>query len=315
MKHRTLRAAVVAAVIACVGLTGAWAQRGPGGATVDTSSVKTKWTDVAYATKSSAEKLDIYLPNTGSGPFPCIIVIHGGAFQIGDKNGPELASAIAGLGDGWAVVSINYRLSGEAKWPAQINDVKAAIRFLRANAAKYHLDPDRFAAWGSSAGGNLAALAGTSGGVAALQDSSLGNTGVSDAVQAVVDQYGPIDFTAMDAQFKTSGISGQVHNSASSPESALFGTIITSVPDLVKQANPTTYVTADDPPFFIQHGSADNLIPTQQSVDFAAALAKVIGKDKVTLGIIQGAGHGTAEFSTTANVKKVFAFLDSVLKK
>jgi acetyl esterase/lipase len=313
MNRLAMKVMALAVVLAALCMPAAWAQLGPG-APVDTSSIARKWIDIAYASKSNAEKLDVYLPNSGDGPFPCIIVIHGGAFKMGDKSGPELASAIKGLANGYGVASINYRLSGEAKWPAQINDVKAAIRFLRANAAGYRLNPDRFAVWGSSAGGHLAALAGTSGSVAALQDGALGNPGVSDSVQAVIDMFGPVNFLAMDEQFKAAGVAGQVHNTADSPESALFGKQLTLVPELVRQANPETYISTDDPPFFIQHGSADKLIPTQQSVDLQAALAKTLGKEKVTFEVINGAGHGTADFSTDANIRKVFAFLDKVMK-
>jgi len=263
---------------------------------------------------SAAQKLDIYLPNSGTGPFPVIVSIHGGAFKGGDKNGAELASALKGLDSGYAVVSLNYRLSGEAIWPAQINDVKAAVRFIRANAAKYRLNPDRIAAWGGSAGGHLAALLGTSGGVEELQDDSLGNAGVSDRVQAVVDMFGPINFLTMDEQFTKAGVAGQVHNTAESPESALMGKALTLVPDLVKQANPETYIDANDPPFFIQHGTADVLIPSQQSVDFAAALRKVLGTKKVSIELLAGAGHAGAAFFTDANIAKVMAFLDTYLE-
>jgi len=109
---------------------------GPGGAAVDTSTIKQKWIDVAYADKSAAQKLDVYLPNDGTGPFPVIIAIHGGAFKSGDKSG-ELGYLQEALTRGYAVVSVNYRLSGEGIFPAQINDVKAAIRFVKANASKY----------------------------------------------------------------------------------------------------------------------------------------------------------------------------------
>ncbi|MEI8200164.1 MAG: alpha/beta hydrolase [Eubacteriales bacterium] len=284
-----------------------------GGASVDTSSITQKWLDVAYASVSDAEKMDIYLPNDGTGPFPVIIAIHGGAFMSGDKTG-ELAYLTQALKSGYAVVSINYRLSGEAIFPAAINDVKAAIRFLRANADTYNLDTDKMATWGGSAGGNLAALAATSGGVTALQDDTLGNAGQSDAVQACIDWFGPINFTTMDDQFTASGIAGQVHNTADSPESAYLGALITSVPDLVAACNPETYITKDDPAFFIQHGTADILIPTQQSIDFAAKLTAVLGADKVTYESLEGAGHGDAAFTTTENVAKAIAFLDSVLK-
>lgn len=284
-----------------------------GGAAVDTSFVTQKWLDVAYATVSDSEKLDIYLPNEGTGPFPVIVAIHGGAFMGGDKTG-ELAYLSQALDAGYAVVSINYRLSGEAIFPAAINDVKAAIRFLRANAATYNLNTDKLATWGGSAGGNLASLAATSGGVTALQDDSLGNADQSDAVQACIDWYGPINFDVMDDQFTASGVAGQVHNTADSPESAYLGALITTVPDLVAACNPETYITKDDPAFFIQHGTADVMIPTQQSIDFAANLTKVLGADKVTYESLEGAGHADAAFTTTENVAKALAFLDSVLK-
>lgn len=314
MRKGFLRAIIAAGALAAVIMPAAWAQRGGAGAAVDTSTIKTKWLDVAYASVSAAQKLDIYLPNTGTGPFPVIVSIHGGAFKSGDKNGPELASALKGLDGGYAVVSLNYRLSGEAIWPAQIHDVKAAVRFIRANAAKYQLNPDRIAAWGGSAGAHLAALLGTSGGVKELQNDSLGNAGVSDRVQAVVDMFGPINFLTMDEQFANAGVAGQVHNTADSPESALMGKQITLVPGLVKQANPETYIDANDPPFFIQHGTADVMIPSQQSVDFAAALQKVLGTKKVSLELLAGAGHAGAAFFTDANIAKVMAFLDAHLK-
>ena len=125
------------------------AQPGPGAKNQD---IKNKFLDIAYADKSKAEKLDIYLPNEGKGPFPVIIFIHGGAFMFGDKADDQVNPALEGVKRGYAVVSVNYRMSGEAVFPAAIQDVKAAIRFVRANAAKYHLDPKRIASFGNSAG-------------------------------------------------------------------------------------------------------------------------------------------------------------------
>jgi acetyl esterase/lipase len=244
----------------------------PGGqSSLDTSSITKKWTDVSYASKSTAQKLDIYLPETGEGPFPVIISVHGGAFKSGDKASSELTPMLEGLNRGYAVVSVNYRLSSEAVFPAQINDIKAAIQFLRANASTYKLDINNFAIWGGSAGGSLAALAGTSGGVSDLVDSSLGNTNQSDKVQAVVDWFGPIYFSTMDAEFATLGqtpVMGST-SSSSSPESAYLGKTVgtTEAELLVKNASPQTYISADDPAFYIQHGTADRNIPITQSVN------------------------------------------------
>jgi acetyl esterase/lipase len=299
-----------------------FAQRAPGGAggpgaSVDTSWIKTKHVDLAYAAKSETQKLDLYLPNEGSGPFPLIIEIHGGAFMMGSKTsmaGPILEA----LKRGYAVASISYRLSGEALFPAAIQDVKAAIRFLRANAAQYKLNPAKFATWGGSAGGNLSALAGTSGGVAALADLSLGNPSVSDAVQATVDWYGPIYFSTMDAEFKALGQTPAmgVTSVATSAESKYIGKTVgtAEAEPLVAQASPQTYIDPKDPPFYIQHGTADRNIPITQSKNFADKLSQAIGANKVVFEILEGAGHGGSQFDAAANVAKIFDFLDKHLK-
>ena len=142
----------------------------------------------------------------------------------------------------------------------------------------------------------------------------MGNASQSSRVQAVVDWFGPINFLTMDAQFAASGIDGEVHNTPNSPESKLMGQLITKIPNKVKAANPETYITSDDPAFFIQHGTADTNIPTQQSVNLAAKLQKAIGSSKVTMEKLNGARHGDPAFSTTANVAKVLDFLDQYLK-
>ncbi len=250
--------------------------------------------------------MDIYIPENGNGPFPVIISIHGGAFMMGDKADGQLNPMLEGLKRGYAVVSINYRMSGEAIFPALVHDVKVAIRYVRANAAKYKLNPDKIAAWGGSAGGYLSAMAGTSGGIQSLEDLSLGNAAFSSKVQAVVDWFGPIDFLQMDPQLKASGKGKPDHSEANSPESKILGKQITLIPELVAMANPTTYISSDDPVFFIQHGSEDRLVPTEQSVNFAAALEKVLGKDKVYFEILKGANHGGPAFETAENLQKIF---------
>lgn len=290
--------------------------QGPQGgmAGADTSSIETKYLDLPYADASASQKLDIYLPNTGSGPFPVIVSIHGGAFLMGDKADGQLTPMLAGLDRGYAVVSINYRLSPEAKFPAQVNDVKAAIRFIRANAAEYNLDPGKIAAWGGSAGGYLAAMLGTTGGVTDLEDMSMGNSDQSSSVQAVVDWFGPISFLAMDEQYTASGTGPANHNAADSPESQLLGSALTEVPELVQASDPTTYITADDPPFLIEHGTEDANVPVEQSISFADALTKVLGAENVTLKLLEGAGHADPQFTTTENVNLVLDWLDAHLK-
>jgi len=296
------------------------------------ASVKNKFTDIAYATKSETQKLDIYLPNEGKGPFPMIIAFHGGGFYEGNKSRQYTAPMLQGLNHGYAVVTVDYRLSDEAKFPAAINDAKAAIRFIKVNAAQYNLNPNKIALWGSSAGGNLAALAGTTGGTNNCYDTSLGNANVLDNVTAVVDWYGPTNFCVMDKQFMESGIRDNVqgvhiYNIECSFPSRYLGQNISKVPDLCKQADPTNYITSECPPFLIQHGTLDSIIPTQQSVDLAAAITREIGQDKVILTLLNGAGHGGIPviflngtrhcgypFGTTENMDKVFAFLNKYMK-
>ncbi len=281
----------------------------------NTGNISRKWLDITYASKSPAQKLDIYLPESGDGPFPVILSIHGGAFKSGDKGDYQVVPMLEGVKRGYAVVSINYRLSGEAIAPAQINDVKAAVRWIRAKAKQYKFNPAKIAAWGGSAGGNLAALLGTSGEVKELEDLSQGNETQSSRVQAVVDWFGPTDFLKMDQQLKEGNVKNpQTHSIPNSPESELIGKNLVDAPDLVKKANPETYVTSDDPPFFIEHGRIDHLVPYQQSVTLAGKLESAIGKAKVILEILPENDHGGPGFTTPQNISKVFDFLDKYLK-
>jgi len=288
----------------------------PGGvmpAQMPETVAKPQYSDLAYASLSEAQKLDLYLP-AGAGPFPLIIAVHGGGFMMGDKASPD---AISGtdqlLAAGFAVASLNYRLSGEAVAPAQIQDVKAAVRFLRANAKTYHLNSEKIGAWGGSAGGSLAALLGTSCGVPELEGAELGNADQSSCVQAVVDWYGPVDFLQMDAQFAGTSCPAN-HNEASSPESKVLGGPVQENVEKAKLVSALTYVDANDPAFLIQHGTADCNVPPAQGQALCDALAQAIGKDHVTLTFIDGAGHGGAEFVDAANLQRIVDFFSQYLK-
>ena len=284
----------------------------PGGSATF-ASVDPTHTDLAYATVSETQKLDLYIPTTGTGPFPVVVMIHGGGFMFGDKSdGMGLTGVDQLLAAGYAVASINYRLSGEAQYPAQIHDAKASIRFLRANAEKFNLDPDHIGAWGASAGGNLVALLGTTCGELELEG-DLGNNDQSSCVQAVVDWFGPIDFLKMQEQFEGTGCSSTT-NDASSPESKLMGAAIQTIPDQVAKTNPMNYIDASDAPFFIENGTADCNIPPVQNKNLADALSASIGADKVTYVSLEGAGHGGTQFETAENLQLVISFLDQHLK-
>jgi len=282
---------------------------------LDVSFVKRKYLDVPYASISPAQKLDLFLPAEGEGPFPVLVQIHGGGFEMGDKRDAHLEPFLEGIKHGIAVATLNYRLSSEAAFPAAVEDVKAAVRWLRANQEKYYLDGKRIAACGGSAGGNLAAMLGTTGQTREFDNPALGNIDQSSSVQAVVDWFGPVDFYEMDAQLAASGFSREeFHSGEQSPETRYLGATVREVPELAQKANPATYIHPNVPPFLIQHGLDDFLVPCQQSVEFARLLANASSKENVTLELIKDAGHGDPKFETKENMEKVFQFLLNALK-
>lgn len=285
---------------------------------IDTSHIQRKWLDVAYAVQSPTQKLDIYLPPEGNGPFPVIMALHGGAWLMGDKRDTQQAPMLRGLEKGYAVVAINYRLSSEAIFPAQIHDCKAAVRWIRANARQYHLDPDHIAAWGASAGAHLASLVGTSAHIKELEDLSMGNPQESCRVQAVVDWCGPCEnFLRMDEEFLARGeIQAADHSLADSPESRLLGKRITEIPEQVAAASPMRYITPSVPYFLIQHGDLDQIVPIEQSIRFYTSLVETVGPEKAIFEILHGVRHhGDPLYETSENVERIFAFLDNHLRR
>lgn len=278
--------------------------------------------DVPYATRSAAQKLDIYMLAKRDKPCPVIMWMHPGGFHEGDKDGSAIAPlAIVNmiklvqpmLERGYAAVSINYRLSQEAIFPALMFDVKAAIRWIRANAATYNFNPNKVTAWGSSAGGYLAAMLATTGDVKELEDLSLGNPDQSSRVTAAVDWYGPTDFLLMDPQHIQLGQEAHVHDAAS-PESRLMGAAVTLVPDRCKAASPMTYIKPGNAPILIQQGTGDPIIPYPQSVMLAEQMSAAIGKENVFFELINNVGHADPVFFTLENVHKVLDFLDKYMK-
>jgi acetyl esterase/lipase len=239
--------------------------------------------ELAYVTDGhERQKLDLYVP-PGEGPFPLLVWVHGGAWRAGSKDHPP---ALPWLKRKVAVASVNYRLSQHAVFPAQIEDCKAAIRWLRANGANYHLDPNRLVVWGASAGGHLVALLGTTGDISKFDVGE--HLDQSSAVTAVVDWFGPTDFLRMNPMAGDLGTMD--HDAPDSPESLLIGGPVGENPDKVMRANPITYISSGDPPFLIMHGDKDPLVAHGQSVILLNALrdAGVTAE----LYTVKGAGHG-----------------------
>jgi acetyl esterase/lipase len=258
--------------------------------------------DLGYARAGTKSLLlDLYLPEHATRALPVIVWVHGGAFRMGSK---EDCPATWMVARGYAVASINYRLSQEALFPAQIQDCKAAIRWLRANAGHYGLDAQCIGAWGSSAGGHLVAMLGTAGHVREWESVG-GHQEFPSRVQAVCDFFGPTDFMQMDRAGSTMN-----HDAPDSPESQLVGGPIQEHPERVARANPITYITHDGPPFLILHGTKDPLVPFNQSELLYAALQQA--GVEVTFHPVENAGHG---FTGAEIDALVAAFFDHHLKE
>jgi acetyl esterase/lipase len=285
----------------------------------------TSYENVSYAKNSASQALDLYVPD-GDGPFPLVVLVHGGGFALGSKQMEIVQRMFFLREEGYAVASIDYRLSSEAIFPAAVSDAKAAVRHLRSNASSYNLDPDRFAIWGESAGAYLAVMA------AVLDDASLNgdatdNEGISSSVCALVDFYGPVRFNEMDGDFAALGVAEEdratpfgssVTNDDSSFESKFMGKNVGSISaDESAEADPIAYVeklSGSTLKAFIQHGDADANVPLTQSEKLAEALKKAVGDANVFYEVLPGASHQDAAFYAPGNLAKVKAFLDEALK-
>jgi acetyl esterase/lipase len=247
--------------------------------------------DLPYADNTNpAQRLDLYLPKTrvGEGPLPVIVFIHGGAWQAGSKAGGRGHLMPFVTRGRYAGVSVEYRLSREAQWPAQLHDCKAAIRWVKAHAREHRLDPNRIAVWGTSAGGHLVAMLGVTGEMKDLEGSLGRHTDQTSRVTCVADYFGPANLLTM-GDFPST----MKHNAADSPESKLIGGPPPDHPDKARAASPFFFVTKGDAPVFIAHGTADPLVPYNQSEVFARALREA--GVPVYLQTIEQGGHGGFE--------------------
>ncbi len=289
---------------------------------VDVSGVKRKWLDVPYAAQSPSQVLDIYLPEKGDGPFPTYFFIHGGAFIAGDKQDVQFLLAADGVNHGYAVVSLEYRKAFESKAPNALYDVKAALRFLRAHAAEYRLDPERFALGGDSAGAYYAVFAAATAGIPAFDGPDPAHAGQSSAVKAVVAQCGCYDTLRM---------APPPEEEAKAPKEFIPGTIPPNLmtlfiganprlfPDLAAWLDPLTYIGPGFPPTLVQVGRADAVVPCAESEKLAAVIRDRCGPENVRLEIHDGWNHCalnhivTPDWFMQENLDRVFAFLDGVL--
>ncbi len=265
--------------------------------------------DMDYAgTENPRQALDLYLPKghgKDSEALPLLVFIHGGGWAKGDKGGGGRQVTRFVESGNYAGASIGYRLTDEAPWPTQIHDCKAAIRWLRANAAEYGIDPDRIAVWGTSAGGHLVAMLGVSGDVPELEGEVGLHLDETSEVTCVVNFFGPSELLTMN-----DNPSKIDHNAQTSPESKLVGGTLQENPDIARNASPISWVSAEDEPSLIVHGTKDELVPYPQSVNFEKAL-EAVGVPTILL-TVEGGGHG-AGFGPSVN-EAVAEFLNHHLR-
>ena len=275
-----------------------------------------EWKNVNYAGDDKAyHTCDIYLPKKDTASYPVVIHVYGSAwFSNSSKGAADLGTIVKALLDaGYAVVCPNHRSSGDAKWPAQIHDIRAVIRFVRGEAKKYKFDPSFVATSGFSSGGHLASTAATTSGTKKTKvgtvdidlEGDLGNyTKESSAVNAACDWSGPIDLTAMDCgEHMTMG--------ADSPEDVLLNSKLDKEPDKYLSLSATTYIDKNDPPVIIFHGEKDNVVPCCQGRKFYELLQAAGVKTEATF--VPEGGHGMGMYSEE-NLQKMVNFLNAVRK-
>ena len=229
----------------------------------------------------------------------------------GDKGRYQLRPALSGLERGYAVVSANYRLIQTDKFPAAVQDAKAVIRYLKANAEKYRLDARHMAVWGESAGAVLAVMVGCTEGIAELEDLSMGNAEQDTKVNAVIDWYAPTDRASIEKMNREHPETALMFDEKRTINEAMFGCSGEELLEKMKKANPANYLHPGIPPIFIEHGLADEIAPYQDSVAFYQELLQYLDKDagEVELHLIENGRHGVDDYSDTENLDKVFAFI------
>ena len=254
--------------------------------------------DITYAEADGKKlQLDIYKPRAQKEPY-LIIWVHGGAWNTGSKENPPLGL----LPFGYALASVDFHASTEKPFPADVHDIKAAIRFLRANASKYGYKSDKIIIWGSSSGGHLAALVATTNNNTALEGNLGDFTKVSSSVQGCIDFYGPTNFLTILNQSTPHGLNVRLPALA-----ILLGKPLEQVTELAKLASPVYQVDASDPPLFIVHGEQDIQVPINQSIELMSTY-KSKGL-KVQIEFVPDAGHSSPAYSKPELMEKIAKFL------
>jgi len=278
--------------------------------TLDVSDIKRKFLDCKYG-NDPRQAVDIYLPNDGAAPYPIVFYVHGGAWQRGHKDDVQLVPFINGVLRGYAVVSIGYRLAPDIRYPDNLFDIKAALRWVSENAGKYMLDPSKTALCGSSSGAHLVMMAALTQEQVVFGDIP----GIpSCKVMAVVEQFGPTDFAKIHDHYDQSGYPRIYIPGDSSPLDIMLGVRAGLIPNLLRFYNPIDCVHPETPPMLLQHGKRDPMIPYQQAIEMYDKINAVAGKGRAELDINEDFLHADPGYAATESVDRIFGFIDKHLK-
>ena len=292
---------------------------------IDPSQFTRHWLDVPYANEDPRQVLDLWLPNEGKGPFPLIVFVHGGGWVSGNKRENTMPGVFKFPSQGYAVACVEYRLVPDVRWPEPFEDVRAAVRFLRAHATEYNLAAEKIAIMGNSAGGHLANMVAAMAGRPMLQGRRYGNLDQSDAVQCLISIYSPTDLyqcdlcdrtTAEDQAIATGGMAARGDDGTKgmgSPQNQLIGMACIDNPQVAAGASPIAYVNADFPPALYLHGIQDHVVPYTQSVAMARMVNEKCGAGHAVLELFPECDHGAPELKTDQVIDRILDFIDSAI--
>lgn len=279
---------------------------------LDVAQYKHFFPDLKYG-NDPRQSLDLYLPDEGNGPFPVIFYIHGGAWSMGDKRDGQEKPFLAGLERGYAVVSTGYRLVPQVRYPDNLFDIKASLRWVGANAEKYNLDAKSIAIAGSSAGAHLAMMVGFTQNEAVFEGAPLENT---YDIKAVVEHFGPTNFEKTDYYYETSGIPRFPRSHFGTPNilDTMLGFTCEETMNMLRFVSPYHCVHPNIPPILMQQGQYDPIVNYQHATDLMEKIYDTAGKDRVVLHLFDDYTHADPRFSNEENIVRIFKFLDPIIK-
>ena len=279
--------------------------------------------DIPYADQSPNQILDIWYPSKEKGPYPVVILFHGGAFGAGHKRSFYISSMAQPVFQGYAVVTVEYRLYQEAIWPAQLIDGKAAIRYLRAHAEELDLNPDRFALWGNSAGGSVTQLLATTADNPEMDDLTVGEK-ASSKIQAAIAWYTVNEFISneqfsvntkflRDQQGAADGMVPKDAQGDDSPLTKVLGYNPLIHPEKAAKVSAISYVDENCPPMLLQHGTDDLIVDHNQSVYMKRRVDEMCGEGRARLDLFEGEPHGSQKIKAGENIAHCIDFLDEIM--